>query len=107
MRGLIATFLCLTIVNKKIKHVVWDSVPCLYFVGLAVRSIQATVLVLIMFTIVKYLSLVYIGLAQNLTPLVTVIMSYFATGERLKLLDLFLIFITFVGVTCITIGIVY
>ena len=39
--------------------------------------------------------MIYIGLAQNITPLVTVIMSYFMTGEKLKLMDILMIFITF------------
>ena len=94
------------IVNKNIKKVVWDDVPRKYVWGLALRSIQATLQILIMFTVIKYLSLVFVGMAQNLTPLVTIIMSYFATGERLKLIDLILIFVTFVGVSCITVGIV-
>ena len=50
------------------------------------------------------MSLVYIGLAQNVTPLVTVFMSYIMTGEKLKSSDIYLIIVTFIGVTLITAG---
>ena len=48
--------------------------------------------------------MIYIGLAQNVTPLVTIVMSYFMTGEKLKKIDIGLIFVTFIGVTLISIG---
>ena len=55
-------------------------------------------------SIIKYLSLVYVGVSQNATPLITVFMSFMMTGERLKRQDIVLLAITFVGVTLITIG---
>ena len=61
-------------------------------------------MVFIFQTVIKYFSLIYIGLAQNITPLVTIVMSYFMTGERLKSIDIILIFITFIGVTFISYG---
>ena len=59
---------------------------------------------MIQFTIVKYLSLIYIGLAQNVAPMVTIIMSYYMTGEKLKIIDIFIILITFIGVSLISYG---
>ena len=103
-RGIISTIFSVIITNKELKKVVWDGVPLEQFKNLAIRSSQATCLILIQFTIVKYLSLVYIGLAQNCTPLVTVIMSYLMTGEEIVCVDILLILITFVGVTLVTIG---
>jgi drug/metabolite transporter (DMT)-like permease len=81
--------------------VIWDSVPRSQFQNLAIRSCQGSLLILIQFTIVKYLSLIYIGVAQNCTPLVTVLMSYFMTGERVKMIDIVMILITFIGVSFI------
>jgi drug/metabolite transporter (DMT)-like permease len=104
MRGVISTIFCVFYVNKNLKHVIWDSVPNTHFKFLAVRCLQNSVFILIQFTIVKYLSLIYIGLAQNMTPLFTIILSYFLTGEKLKMNDVGLIFISFVGVTLITLG---
>jgi len=104
VRGVISTIWSILYVNKDIKRVVYDDISRSLFWGLFQRSIQATILIFIQFTIVKYLSLVFIGLAQNITPLVTIVLSYFMTGERLKKSDFVMIFITFVGVTFVTIG---
>ena len=59
---------------------------------------------LIQFTIVKYLEMTYIGIAQNLTPLLTIIMAYFMVGEKIKSIDVFMIIIGFVGVVMVTYG---
>ena len=56
---------------------------------------------------IRDLSLVYVGLAQNVAPLVTAVMRFFWTGERLKMKDVFMLFITFIGVSLITIGYEY
>ena len=53
---------------------------------------------------VKYFALIYIGISQNLTPLLTLGMSYFMTGEKIKLIDLLLILLTMVGVGYIIVG---
>ena len=62
-RGVISTLFSIMITNKDLKYVIWDGIPKEQFKNLAVRSFQATCLILIQFTIVKYLSLIYIGLA--------------------------------------------
>lgn len=50
------------------------------------------------------MSLVYVGISQNVAPLVTVVMSYFMTGERLKNIDIIMLLITFGGVSLISYG---
>ena len=104
MRGVISTLFCVLHVNKNLKQVVWDTVPSTHFKFLLVRCAQNSLFILIQFTIVKYLSLIYIGLATNMTPLFTIIISYVLTGEKLKPTDIGLILISFVGVTFITLG---
>lgn len=104
MRGIISSSFSVLWVNSRFKFVVWDSIPRHQFKNLAIRSGQACLLILIQFTIVKYLSLIYVGVAQNLTPLITVIMAYFMTGEQIKTIDVFMIMIAFAGVTMITYG---
>ena len=46
----------------------------------------------------------YIGIAQNLTPIITVFMSYFMVGEKIKCIDVLMILIGLVGVTLVTYG---
>jgi drug/metabolite transporter (DMT)-like permease len=50
------------------------------------------------------MSLVYVSLAQNMTPWVTSVWAYFWIGERLKMKDYLMIGTSFIGVTLITIG---
>jgi drug/metabolite transporter (DMT)-like permease len=104
MRGLISTEYSLIMVNTRVKYVMWDSVPSSMLPGLLKRSIQAALVILINFTTIRNLSLVFMGMCSNLTPIATVLMSFIMNGEKLKAIDLLLIFITFIGVTLITIG---
>jgi len=104
LRGVISTIWCLLWVNKNVKRYVWDDVSSNQFSELCKRAIQGSLLVFVQFSVAKYLSLVYIGLAQNIAPLVTIVMSYFMIGEKLKPIDIFLIIITCAGVTLITLG---
>ena len=55
-------------------------------------------------SVVKYLSMVYVGISMNCAPLVTVFLSYLMVGEKLKKMDMLMILVTFVGVTLISIG---
>lgn len=107
VRGIISSVFSILYVNKNLKHVVYDGVPEGCMKKLVLRGFQATLLICIQFTIVKYLSLIYIGIAQNITPLVTIVMSYYMTGEVLKTSDIVMIFVTFAGVSLITIGFNY
>jgi drug/metabolite transporter (DMT)-like permease len=54
--------------------------------------------------IVKYVSLVYIGLTYNISPVATVVMSYVILGEKLSLTNLILFGVTLAGVILIVIG---
>ena len=68
------------------------------------RSFQASTTLLLSFSIVKYLSLVFVGVTGNLAPIFCSIMSYFMTGEKLKPKDIVFMLISFIGVTIVTIG---
>ena len=46
----------------------------------------------------------YIGIAQNLTPLITVLMSYIMIGEKILKIDVLMIIIAFAGVSLVTYG---
>ena len=104
MRALLATVILLIYVNKNIFYIL--SEPCRkgQTKKLVLRAVLQTFLVSSAETIIKYLSLIYIGLTYNVTPLVTVFMSYFMIGEQIKYMDLFLLLITLIGAGLITIG---
>jgi hypothetical protein len=63
LRGIISTIFTIALVNKDLKYVVWDSVKSSDFKNLMLRSGQGSLLILIQFSIVKYLSMIFIGLA--------------------------------------------
>ena len=58
----------------------------------------------LMITGVKYLPLVYIALATNLSPLFTAVLSYIIFKEKLKPLDIGVLFVSFIGVIILITG---
>ena len=76
--------------------------------GQKVRIVLKTLLGTINYSgklvIVKYVSLVYIGLTYNISPVATVVLSYFILGERLSLMNLVLFAVTLTGVVLIILG---
>ena len=57
-----------------------------------------------MFCCLKFVSLVYVTISINMMPLVIVFISYFTIGEKFTYMDLFILLVTLVGVTLISIG---
>lgn len=103
-RGVLSTLFVLAYVNKDLKHAFWDGVPEGMMSALFKRSLQGSMVILISFSLTKYLSLVFLGLVHNTTPIVTAIMSCIWMGERLKVNDVMMMVVTFIGVTLITLG---
>lgn len=61
----------------------------------------------ITFYIIKYISLVFQGIVANLTPIATMMLSFFMTGERFKISDIIFITVSLIGVIIVTVGIVF
>lgn len=68
------------------------------------RCFQAISINFIEFTVVKNISLVFQGIARNLTPIATVILAYFMTNERFSGVDKFFIVISLIGVIILNVG---
>ena len=62
----------------------WDQVPEGQMGNMLKRSLQSSILNFLSLVIVKYMSIVYVGIASNAAPIITILMSYLMTGERLK-----------------------
>ena len=71
------------------------------------RCVAAGMINTLELTIVKYLSLVFQGVARNLSPIATMIMSAFWTGEKFKTVDIIFLVVSLLGVTAITYGFSY
>ena len=57
------------------------------------------------FFVIKYISLVFHGIANHLTPIVTMVLSYFTLNERFKGSDIIFTAISLCGATLTTLGI--
>ena len=56
------------------------------------------------YTSVKYLPLVYIGLSSNMGPLVTALFSYFLIRVPVQKIDIIVLIISFIGVAILITG---
>ena len=105
--GTRCTVACLMLVswhNLKLKYIMYDSVPSEKYKYLFMRCLQACLLNIFEFTVVKYLSLIFQGIALNLSPISTVILSFFMTGESIKVSEIVFIIISIMAATLITFG---
>lgn len=82
----------------------YDSVPPGQGFNLFLRCFQASLINIIELSIIKYISLVFQGIARNLTPIATVFLSFLMTGEKFKTVDIVFILVSLFGVTLTTIG---
>ena len=103
-RTLIATMILALWHNVRLKNIMVDSVPPHMYKNLFLRCLQACFLNVFEFTVVKYVSLIFQGIALNLSPISTMILSFFITGEAIKMEDIIFIIISFMAATLITYG---
>jgi len=60
---------------------------------------------LIEIAVIKYISLVFVGIVNNLSPILTMCLAYFTVKERFKFTDILFIVVSLFGVTLTTLGI--
>ena len=58
----------------------------------------------ITFMIIKYVSLNFTTVTRNLTPLITIFIGAWLLGTKIKIFDLFVSFVSLIGVILIIIG---
>ena len=97
---------CVIIVNKNLKNL-FEEIPRNQIKILIIRSLIFTAGMCITFYIIKYISLVFQGIVANLTPIATMMLSFFMTGERFKISDIIFITVSLIGVIIVTVGIVF
>ena len=107
LRSIIATILCIIIVNKDLKYAMYDSIPLNQKKNLFFRCLAAGMINSLELTIVKYLSMVFQGVARNLSPIATMILSALWIGEKFNNIDILFMVVSLIGVIAITIGFSY
>ena len=97
--------LCVLTINKDLKFVMWDIIPRDQWKNIFFRCIQSNSSSFIEIGVIKYISLVFQGIAYNFSPIGTMILSYFSLGERFKMSDVVFVLFSLFGVALTTIGI--
>lgn len=103
-RGFFSTVLVVLINNKNLLNVMYYDVPRHNFGNLALRCFQASLSLIIEFTVVKYVSLVLMGISRNLAPIITLLMSACMTGEKITAFDVLFCIASLVAITIVING---
>lgn len=82
----------------------WESIPKKYVKDLISRVIQGLILMVCIFSSIKYFPLVFVSLISNLTPLLTALLSFILFKKGLSRLDTAILIVSFVGVTVLITG---
>ena len=88
----------------KLKKRMWDDLPTNKLRLLFLRAFLATTVQLTNLTIVKFFSLIFQGIARNLTPIVTILLSQVMIGEEVPCFDIVFTLISLIGVVLIIAG---
>jgi len=82
MRSIGAFFLSIIMVNKDLKYVMWDCITSDQVKWIRYRCFQTNCTNFMEHNIIKYISLVFEGIANNLSPIATMVLTYLTIGER-------------------------
>ena len=104
LRSSIGILIVILTVNKDLPKALWTQIPKGQFKNVFLRCFQDIGINFIEFQVVKNISLVFQGIARNLTPIATVVLAYFMTKERFSRVDIFFIIVSLIGVILLNIG---
>jgi drug/metabolite transporter (DMT)-like permease len=90
--------------NVQIKYYLYSSLERKLVPQLMLRVSIGLVMLVCIYTSVKYLPLVYVSLSSNLGPLVTAIFSYFLIRVPVSRIDVIILIISFIGVAILITG---
>jgi drug/metabolite transporter (DMT)-like permease len=92
------------LMNKKIGYYMYSNIDPKHYGNVAIRVVIGILMLVCIYTSVKYLPLVYVALVSNLAPLITALFSYLFLKKGLGLLDSSVLFISFGGVVILITG---
>ncbi len=81
-----------------------DSVTPELKIPLIYRTIQGCTTLFLLYHAIKYLPLVQVGLIFNLMPLFIAVFAYYYLNERLTLIELVVLLVSFLGVAIMILG---
>ena len=104
MRSIFSVSITLALNFGHLKQRIWDDLPPEKVKLLFIRCFLATTVQVTNLTIVKYFSLIFQGIARNLTPIVTILLSQVMIGESVPCFDISFTLVSLIGVVLIIAG---
>ena len=104
MRSFWGLIILMMLINVNFKKIMYDSVKKQDYPFLAFKTFSSTLTQIINSFSSKYIPLTIIGVVNNLSPLVTVLLAFIFLGERLRVLDLVFLGMLAAGIFTIVLG---
>lgn len=104
LRSIFSVMITMSLNCGHIKERVWDKLPPGKMKLMLLRCVLATIVQVTNLTIVKYFSLVFQGIARNMTPIVTILLSQVLIGESVSCFDISFTLVSLIGVVFIIAG---
>lgn len=90
--------------NAQIKYYLYSSIEKKLVPQLLLRVSIGLLMLVCIYTSVKYLPLVFVSLSSNMGPLVTALFSYFLIRVPVARVDMIILIISFIGVAILITG---
>ncbi|TNV77077.1 hypothetical protein FGO68_gene5109 [Halteria grandinella] len=107
LRSFASTILFFMLMGSQTKYYLVSSIDKSYYSSILMRVLVGILLLICVYTSIKYLPLVYIALSQNMSPLLTALLSYLFLKKGLNILDTLVLLVSFGGVALLITGAQY
>jgi drug/metabolite transporter (DMT)-like permease len=104
LRSATSVVLLVTILNNKLKEYLYDKIDPKLKWKLTTRVILGVLVIVCIYTSVKSLPLVIVGVVTNLSPLFTALLSLIILKKAITKVDSFALVVSFVGVVILITG---
>ena len=104
MKAIISILLLLICLNRKLKHIMYDTIDPESKWALAFKSCQTTLSIFISYNAMKYFTVSMTGIVCSLTPLIACILAALILKERLTFWTVFAVIIVLSCVMMIIFG---
>jgi drug/metabolite transporter (DMT)-like permease len=104
MRSVVTAGIFLALMNVQIKYYMYSSIERKHVPQLMMRVSIGLLMLVCIYTSVKYLPLVYVALSSNMGPLVTALFSCFFIKVPVQKIDIMVLIISFIGVALLITG---
>ena len=104
LRSATSVVVLATILNYKLKEYLYDKIDLKLKWKLALRVILGVLVIICIYTSVKSLPLVLVGVVTNLSPLFTAVLSFIMLKKALTTIDAVALVVSFSGVVILITG---